>query len=77
MNSFIPKPVFADTRSRLLSLVRHWHYACILILQRGGRHLVAETDFAANQFGALDSVKPARHISVLVGVCPSHICRIL
>jgi len=44
-------------RLRLLFVVRHWHCACILILQRGGRHLVAETDSAANQFGAPESVE--------------------
>jgi len=30
---------------------------------------VAETDSAANQFGAPESVKPARHISVVGGPC--------
>jgi hypothetical protein len=40
--------------------VRHWHCACILILQRGGRQLVAETDSAANQFGAPESVEDPR-----------------
>jgi hypothetical protein len=42
-----------------------------LILQRGGRHLVAETDSAANQFGAHGTSRttPARHISVVCGPC--------
>ena len=45
-------------RSRLLFvIVQHWHCACTLVLQRGGRHSVAETDSAANQFGASESVE--------------------
>jgi hypothetical protein len=47
-------------------------------LQRGGRHLVAETDSAANQFGAPESVEDQRGTFPLfvASVCPSRICRI-
>jgi hypothetical protein len=41
--------------------------------------IAAETDSAANQFGAHDRARttPARHISVLVACgCPSNTCRI-
>ena len=65
-------------RSRLLFVVGHWYCACTLILQRGGRHLVAETDSAANQFGAPESVADPRGTLPLfvARVCPSPICRI-
>jgi len=53
----------------LLFFTRHWHCACTLILQRGGRHLMTETDSAANQFGAPESVEDPRHISVVSGLC--------
>jgi|SRR5271166_726942 len=59
-------------------VVRNWHCACILKLQRGGRHLVAETDSAANQFGAPESVEDPRGTFPLfvARACPSRICRI-
>jgi hypothetical protein len=65
-------------RSRLLFVDRQWHRTCTLMLQRGGRHLVAETDSAANQFGAPESVQDPRGTFPLfvARVCPSRICRI-
>ena len=57
---------------------RHWHCVCTLILQRGGRHSVAETDSAANQFGAPECVEDPRGTFPLfvARVCASRICRI-
>jgi hypothetical protein len=68
----------AKLRYRLLFVVRHWHCACTLILQRGGWHLVAETDSAANQFGAPESEEDrAAHFRCLRPVsAPRAVCRI-
>jgi hypothetical protein len=54
------------------SLVGHWHLACTLMWYRGGRHLLAKTDSAANQFGAPESVEDPRGTSPLfvARVCP-------
>jgi hypothetical protein len=54
-------------RYHLSFSVGHWHFACTLMWHRG-RHLLAKTDSAANQFGAPESVEDPRGISPLVAV---------
>ena len=50
------------------SLLWHWHFACTLVAERGGKQLVAETDPAANHYGLSRAENP-RHISVFCGPC--------